>query len=732
MIQTLPKQFIANGVQTVEERSDLALFDQLPVILQVLDREGRLLTVNARWLRVLGYERSQVVGRRFSEFLTETGAERFSGQYLPALLDQGTLEEVECPLVHQDGTVVEMMLSASAETDETGEVTRLLVAMRDISRRKQAEQTLYELAKATANVTGDTFFRTLVDRLAKVFGARSVFVTECANQAMTRVRTLARMRDNQIVENIEFDLAGTPCEGVIGGAVCHYPRNLEQLFPCEIGNEGYLGVPFYDSQGRILGHIAVIDDKPLHCDPRDIAVLEIFAARSGAELECKQKSRALRHHQEELTHLYAQLQDTNRYLEQQVADRTQEIERRRLVAESLRDMVLILNSNHPLSEILDYIVATATQLLGADSGAIYSLEQDQQILVIQAARGLPAAYAHNLSFAVERSFLGQAILRRQPIVFSNLAEALAERDIDLDSSRRAMLADHYQTLLAIPLLRQTVEGEIGEVFGGIALYYPEPRPFSDEEIRLSVAFGAQAALAIENARLRQQVEQMAVQEERSRLSRELHDSVTQSLYSLTLLAEGWRRLAKNGRLEQVDEALTELGQISQQALREMRLLVYALRPQSLEEAGLVGALHQRLNAVEKRSGVDARLMVTGVLALPAPVENCLYRIAQEALNNCLKHAVATAVTVRVVATTADVTLEIIDNGRGFAPELAHESPGIGLSSMRERAEKLGGAITVISEPGQGTTVRVQMPLLSGVQPALHTLLVHDGDMNGKV
>lgn len=712
MIQTLPNQLSTNGAQTVEATADPALFDQMPAILQVLDREGWLLTVNARWLRVLGYERSQVVGRQFVEFLTPEGAERFRDQYLPALLAQGSLEEVECPFVRQNGTVVEMMLSATAETDDTSEVTRLFVALRDISRRKQAEQTLYELAKATATVTGDTYFRTLVDRLADVFGARTVFVTECADQAMTRVRTLARIRNNQVVENIEFDLAGTPCEGVIGGSVCHYPRNLEQLFPCEVGNESYLGVPFYDSQGRVLGHIAVIDDKPLHCDRRDIAVLEIFAARSGAELECKQKARALRNHQEELTHLYTRLQDTNRYLEQQIADRTQEIERRRLVAESLRDMVLILNSNHPLSEILDYIVATATQLLSADSGAIYSLEQDQQTLVIQAARGLPAAYAQNLSFAVERSFLGQAILRRQPIVFSNLAEALSERDIDLDSSRRVLLAEHYQTLLAIPLLRQTVEGEIGEVFGGIALYYPQPHQFSDEEIRLSVAFGAQAALAIENARLRQQVEQMAVQEERSRLSRELHDSVTQSLYSLTLLAEGWRRLAKNGRLEQIDEALTELGQIAQQALREMRLLVYALRPLSLEEAGLIGALHQRLNAVEKRSGVDARLVVTDVLELPAPVENCLYRIAQEALNNSLKHAVATAITVRVAATTGQVTLEVTDNGRGFAPALAHESPGIGLSSMRERAEKLGGTVTILSAPGQGTTVRVQMPLLS--------------------
>lgn len=712
MIQTLPNQLSTNGAQTVEATADPALFDQMPAILQVLDREGWLLTVNARWLRVLGYERSQVVGRQFVEFLTPEGAERFRDQYLPALLAQGSLEEVECPFVRQNGTVIEMMLSATAETDDTSEVTRLFVALRDISRRKQAEQTLYELAKATATVTGDTYFRTLVDRLADVFGARTVFVTECADQAMTRVRTLARIRNNQVVENIEFDLAGTPCEGVIGGSVCHYPRNLEQLFPCEVGNESYLGVPFYDSQGRVLGHIAVIDDKPLHCDRRDIAVLEIFAARSGAELECKQKARALRNHQEELTHLYTRLQDTNRYLEQQIADRTQEIERRRLVAESLRDMVLILNSNHPLSEILDYIVATATQLLSADSGAIYSLEQDQQTLVIQAARGLPAAYAQNLSFAVERSFLGQAILRRQPIVFSNLAEALSERDIDLDSSRRVLLAEHYQTLLAIPLLRQTVEGEIGEVFGGIALYYPQPHQFSDEEIRLSVAFGAQAALAIENARLRQQVEQMAVQEERSRLSRELHDSVTQSLYSLTLLAEGWRRLAKNGRLEQIDEALTELGQIAQQALREMRLLVYALRPLSLEEAGLIGALHQRLNAVEKRSGVDARLVVTDVLELPAPVENCLYRIAQEALNNSLKHAVATAITVRVAATTGQVTLEVTDNGRGFAPALAHESPGIGLSSMRERAEKLGGTVTILSAPGQGTTVRVQMPLLS--------------------
>jgi signal transduction histidine kinase len=151
-----------------------------------------------------------------------------------------------------------------------------------------------------------------------------------------------------------------------------------------------------------------------------------------------------------------------------------------------------------------------------------------------------------------------------------------------------------------------------------------------------------------------------------------------------------------------------LREIAQQALKEMRLLVYQLRPLVLKREGLVGALQQRLDAVEKRAGVDARLLVEGTLDLPATVEEGLYRIAQEALNNALKHAAPRAVILRIRADARRVVLDVTDDGQGFDPAAVSDKGGMGLVSMRERAERLGGSFSLASAPGGGTTVRVDV------------------------
>jgi signal transduction histidine kinase len=167
-------------------------------------------------------------------------------------------------------------------------------------------------------------------------------------------------------------------------------------------------------------------------------------------------------------------------------------------------------------------------------------------------------------------------------------------------------------------------------------------------------------------------------------------------------------MARAGKLENVEGSLAELGEIAQQALKEMRLLVHELRPPDLEKDGLLEALHQRLGAVEKRAGVEARLVADQVIELPAVVEEGLYRIVQEALNNALKHATATAVTVHIHAQSGLVELEVIDNGQGFDPYALDEQGGMGVVSMRERAEKLGGRLAIVSAPGEGTKVKVSI------------------------
>jgi PAS domain S-box-containing protein len=185
-------------------------------------------------------------------------------------------------------------------------------------------------------------------------------------------------------------------------------------------------------------------------------------------------------------------------------------------------------------------------------------------------------------------------------------------------------------------------------------------------------------------------------------------------YSLTLLAEGKQRLIRSGQVDDIVDTLLEMGEIAQQALKEMRLLVYELRPPMLEQEGLLGALHQRLAAVEKRAGIEARLLAEDIVDLPAPIEEGLYRIAQEALNNSLKHAAATSVTVRLVTDDQGLVLEIVDNGRGIdlRAEPNHQG-GIGLASMRERVVRLDGSLEIRSTPGKGTIMLVRLPHMEG-------------------
>lgn len=169
-------------------------------------------------------------------------------------------------------------------------------------------------------------------------------------------------------------------------------------------------------------------------------------------------------------------------------------------------------------------------------------------------------------------------------------------------------------------------------------------------------------------------------------------------------------MIKSGDFDQVEENQNRLGEISQQALQEMRLLVYELRPQILQKEGLIGALEHRLAAVERRAGINARLQVAHEMELPHDIEEELFYLSMEALNNALKHAGASEVLLSLDSEQDSLTLKVEDNGRGFDPELANSQGGIGLSSMIERAEKIGGSFSIQSDTDAGTVVSVKIPL----------------------
>jgi signal transduction histidine kinase len=216
----------------------------------------------------------------------------------------------------------------------------------------------------------------------------------------------------------------------------------------------------------------------------------------------------------------------------------------------------------------------------------------------------------------------------------------------------------------------------------------------------------QLGVMVENYRLRQLTEEMAVLEERQRLARELHDSITQSLYSQTLFARSGRYAFEDGEDLKLKDSLQQLEVNALFALKEMRLLLFQLQPGDLEDVGLAAAINQRLDMVERRLGIDATLQIDKKMTLPERVEETLYRITMEALNNSLKHASANQVSVGLQAEGVDLVLEIVDDGSGF--NATEEQGGMGLKIMRERVNQLGGTLEINSKPGSGTLVRVTL------------------------
>jgi signal transduction histidine kinase/ligand-binding sensor domain-containing protein len=225
--------------------------------------------------------------------------------------------------------------------------------------------------------------------------------------------------------------------------------------------------------------------------------------------------------------------------------------------------------------------------------------------------------------------------------------------------------------------------------------------------RTNVALEQEIAerIQVEQA-LRQSEREKAIVDERNRLARELHDSVAQSMYGVTIFAEVASQLLSSGQADQVAGYLGELKDTAMESLAEMRLLIYELRPPVLEEEGLASALQARLEAVESRAGLETEFHLAGERTLGSQVEEALFRIAQEALNNVLKHAQARRVVVSLGQDEDSVTLEIRDDGTGFDPTRARRSGGLGLRGIEERAAEIGARLEIESAAGSGTTVRI--------------------------
>jgi PAS domain S-box-containing protein len=344
-----------------------------------------------------------------------------------------------------------------------------------------------------------------------------------------------------------------------------------------------------------------------------------------------------------------------------------------------------------LDEVLQTLVDVAADILQADKTVVMMWDARRERLVVGAVRGFRPEALGELGRVPGEGVIGQVAVSGEPI---GVADARGDPRVP----RHMTEAEGIRSMVHVPI----VVG--GEVFGVFGVNYCRPRPVGSAEQRLLLALAQRAALAIENARLYAQAQQAAVLEERQRLARELHDAVTQTLFSASLIADVlprlWERSADEGR-----RRLVELRELTRGALAEMRALLLELRPAALTEAGLGDLLRQLAEATTGRARLPVEVAVDGQRALPADVQIALYRIAQEALNNVAKHAGASQAVVTLRSTPEQVELRIADDGRGFDPA-AVPSGHLGVGIMRERAGTIGAVLQIDSHNRQGTQVLV--------------------------
>ena len=270
-----------------------------------------------------------------------------------------------------------------------------------------------------------------------------------------------------------------------------------------------------------------------------------------------------------------------------------------------------------------------------------------------------------------------------------------------DGQRPGLHLEPADGLLVVPLVAR------GHTVGALHISRDDGAPFSEQERRLAQTVAEDVAAAVENELLHAQQTREATEEERQRLARDLHDAVSQTIYSAVLIAEAqpavWARDQDEGM-----ENLARLQRLVRAALAEMRALLYELRPAALEAAPLGSLLDRLGDMIAGQLEGTVTVRTSGDLDLPPDAKLVLYRVTQEALSNILKHAHATAADVDVVAEDGEVSLCIKDDGAGF--DLGAVSPtGMGLRMMRERLEGAGGSFTIESTPGRGTTVRAVLP-----------------------
>lgn len=677
-----------------------------------INNDFRYVLINKNAEKILGAPKERAIGLNDYELIPQASAD-FIRQKDLTVVEQGTLLEIpemEVPTANQEKILIRLLKFPLFDSQKR--ITHLLCVSEDITDRKHREQALRLIVEGTAAKTGDEFFNSCVRYLASVLRVRYSLVTEFANETKTKVRTLAIWTENKLEENFEYDLCGTPCESILLGQTCYYPENIQTLFPGDrdlagIGAESYLGIPLTNSLGEILGHLAVMDIKPMENDPGRELILRIFAARAGAELERKQAEEAIE---------------------------------RRARRESLVSCISRQFIDQDVNTALNFTLKAIAQFLQVERSCIFELSEDQkQISLIgewRAERIKPLANYLRISNPNTLPWFSQKIFHGQIVQITSIYDLPPEA-----TAERAMLqSQSIQSLVIAPLIHSSkVIGFIGADVVNFA------KIWSEDDVSLLKLVGEITAIGI----ARHQAE------EALRVAKEAAETANTAKSTFLANMSHELRTPLNAilgfaQLMERDVALTSrqkasLATINRSGEHLLTLINDVLEMSKIEAGRTVlhsipFDLHQLLQTLEQMFQVRAEakqlaLQFDIATNLPQYVftdEGKLRQVLINLLSNAVKFTETGEVALRASASTINqeqITLdfEVQDTGKGIAPEeidnlfqpfvqtssgtQAREGTGLGLTISRQFIRLMGGDIQVNSVLGVGSTFSFDIQII---------------------
>ncbi len=609
----------------------------------VTDQDGRYTYVNESLAELLGHQANEIVGYPATEFVAEENKEILLDQF--ARRKEGIITPYELTLQHKDGTDRFVIVSSMPVFEADRQFKGTIAVVTDITERVQASHLLEQRVAERTRELQDA--RTQISTLFNNTPLGIFVVTTDGrilgvNQAIQRITGYAEDEFLQM--------------------------NITALYPSPEQREFVL---------RQLEHKGYLSNYGVQLRRQDGSLF--YASLNLSRLVMNGEELALGI----------------------VDDVTDEVEARQAMT-TLHQMSFDLISITDLQLLIAQVVPRLSQVMDFQYAALMLVEEGEASLTIYAYSTptlQPELMVQHVPIESWPSLQAALNGRETTYVPDMQASEVIQAELDgIKMKEWAAALKSGRSWLSVPM----VAGE--RTIGLLNLFHPQAGCYEAADIELASTFANQLAVAIENIHLNELSRQAAAHNERSRIARDLHDSVTQTLFSASVLAEAiprtWNKNQDTGR-----KNLEKLSRLIRGALAEMRFLLVELRSDEKPDQSLSQLLSSLAEGTRIRSNMAVVLNIEGDQEPPPDVSLTIYRITQEALNNVIKHAIARRVDIALLKGPLQVELSIKDDGRGFDPE-AIPSGHLGISIMAERARKIGGDFQILSEPARGTEIRV--------------------------